>query len=311
MRTLVTGGAGFIGSHVTDALLEAGHEVLIIDNLSTGKPDNVPKRAELIKADIASPEAERIVADYAPAAVFHLAAQINVRNSVADPAIDATMNVVGTIRIAHAASQSGAKAFVFTSSGGAIYGEQQRFPADELHPTRPVSPYGCAKLCGENYLDLFGRTTGMRTVSLRCANVYGPRQDGMGEAGVVAIFATRILEEKPITIYGDGRQTRDFIFVADVVRANLRALDNDLARGCFNIGTGLETDINAIAHQLMACVGHSVPLAHESARSGEQRRSVIDPERGKSELGWSPDVSLRDGLAKTVDYFRSKMATAN
>jgi len=303
MRTLVTGGAGFIGSHVADALLQAGHDVLIVDNLSSGRLENVPKKAELAKIDVGSPEVERVIDDYKPAAIFHHAAQIDVRKSVQDPIFDAAVNVVGTARVASAAARAGAQVLVFASSGGAIYGEQHRHPADEEHPTKPLSPYGTAKLCGEQYVSYFARTSSLRTVALRYGNVYGPRQDRHGEAGVVAIFCGRILQNEPLVIFGDGRQTRDFVFVEDVVRANLRALDNTMARGCYNIGTGLETDINAIAQQLLAAAKCKIALRHEAAKSGEQRRSVISPDHAKSELGWTPEVNLRDGLARTYAWF--------
>jgi UDP-glucose 4-epimerase len=306
MRTLVTGGAGFIGSHVADALLAAGHQVLVLDNLSTGRRENVPGGATFLQADVSSPEVERAIADYAPAALFHHAAQTDVRRAAADPVFDANVNVLGTVRVASAATRAGAKVLVLASTGGALYGEQQRYPAHEEDAVRPLSPYGFSKACGEQYLALLSRTEHVRSVALRYANVYGPRQGGSSEAGVIGIFTQRILQGEPLTVYGDGRQTRDFVYVGDVVRANLRALDNEMARGAYNIGTGLETDINAIAHQLMAAAGRSVQTRHESMRACELRRSVIDPLHAKTELGWTPEITLRDGLARTLEWFRER-----
>ena len=303
MRILVTGGAGFIGSHLVDALLAAGHEILVADDLSTGKRENLPAGVDLAVVDIATPEIERLIADVKPEVLFHLAAQIDVRRSVADPVFDARVNVLGTAAIAGAAARAGTRTIIFSSTGGAIYGEQKDFPADEGHATKPTSPYGVAKLCGELYLGLFARTNGMRAVALRYANVYGPRQDPHGEAGVVAIFCGRLLAGKPLTIYGDGGQTRDYVYVGDVVRANLCALGNETARGSFNIGTGRETDVVTLARLLG---GGDVSLEYAPARPGEQRRSVIDPRRAEIDLEWRPTVALEEGLRRTLAYFRER-----
>jgi UDP-glucose 4-epimerase len=299
VRTLVTGGAGFIGSHVAAALVTAGHEVLVADDLSRGKRQNVPPEAELARVDITTPEVERLVDDFRPEAVFHHAAQADVRHSMRDPVLDAEVNVVGTTRLATAAVRAGTGVFVFASSGGAIYGEQDEYPAPETHATRPASAYGLSKLCAELYLGYFARTSGLRAVALRYANVYGPRQDPMGEAGVVAIFCGRIKRGEALTIYGDGRQTRDFVYVADVVRANLLALEHTQARGSYNIGTGVETEINAVSTELCRIAGRHPGVRYDSAKPGEQRRSVLDCRHALDELGWRAETPLGHGLAQT------------
>ncbi len=302
MRILVTGGAGFIGSHLTEALLGAGHEVAVADNLSTGHAENVPAAAELAEIDVTTPEIERLVVDLAPEAIFHLAAQAYVRQSVVDPVFDAQVNVIGTVRVATAAARAGTRVLVLASSGGTVYGEQRDFPADEGHPTKPECPYGLSKLCGELYLGMFSRSAGLRAVALRLANVYGPRQDPHGEAGVVAIFCGNVLAGQPVVVYGDGKQTRDFVYIDDVVRANLAALAATGMRGSYNIGTARETDILTIARLIG---GPSVAIEHRPARSGEQRRSAIDWSRAKMELGWEPRVTLEDGLKATLEWFRA------
>jgi UDP-glucose 4-epimerase len=302
MRALVTGGAGFIGSNLVDALVEAGHEVVVADDLSTGREQNVNAGAELARVDVTTAEHERLVVDFAPEVVFHLAAQIDVRKSVADPSFDAEVNVVGTVRTAAAAARAGCKVFVFSSSGGTVYGEQRDFPADEGHPTKPISPYGVAKLCAEIYLGMFSRSAGMRAVALRYANVYGPRQDPLGEAGVVAIFCNRILDGKGVTIYGDGKQTRDFVYVGDVVRANLCALAATGIRGSFNIGTGRETDVNTLARLLG---GPKLSIDYQPARPGETLRSVLDCSRAELDLGWKPEVTVEVGLRRTLEWART------
>ena len=304
MRTIVTGGAGFIGSHVADALIKAGHEVLIIDDLSRGKPENVNAKAELARLAITSPEAEQVISEYRPEAVFHHAAQIDVRHSVADPVHDSIVNVSGTVRIASSASRAGCGAFILASTGGAIYGEQETYPADETHVTKSESPYGVSKLCGEVYLGYFQRTFGMRCVALRYANVYGPRQDPHGEAGVVAIFAQKMLSGESPMIHGDGEQTRDYVFVDDVARANLLALANPHARGAYNIGTGVETSVITLAKHIAEAAGYEGEIRHGPAKLGEQKRSVLDATRAKRELAWTATASLADGLASTVRWFR-------
>lgn len=306
MKTLVTGGAGFIGSHIAEALLAQGHEVVVLDDLSRGHERNVPSKARLEKLDINTPAAEAFIAAYVPEAIFHHAAQMDVRVSVKDPVFDSQVNVSGTVRLLHAAATAGTRTFVFASTGGAIYGEQERFPADESHPARAESPYGISKRCGELYLDYFARTRGLRTVALRYANVYGPRQDPHGEAGVVAIFAERMLQNRTPTIFGDGEQTRDYVYVGDVVQANLKALATPTATGAYNIGTGVETSVNTLASAIAKAAHYDGDIVHAEGKPGEQRRSVIDAGRAKRELGWAPTMPLDQGIAATVKYFATK-----
>lgn len=303
MRTIVTGGAGFIGSHLADALVAAGHRVLVLDDLSHGKRENVPKSAEFAQVDISQPETETVVAEFRPEAVFHHAAQMDVRKSVADPVFDAAINVNGTVRLVAASSRVGCQLFSMASTGGAIYGEQERFPADETHPTRSVSPYGISKLCGEMYLGYFQRAFDMRCVALRYGNVYGPRQDPHGEAGVVAIFSEKMLRGEVPTIFGDGAQTRDYVFVGDVVRANLAVLANSEAKGAYNIGTGVETSVTTLAEEIARAARYTGRINYANAKPGEQRRSVLDISRAREELSWEPTQSLTRGIETTVGWF--------
>jgi UDP-glucose 4-epimerase len=305
MRTIVTGGAGFIGSHLASALVEVHHEVLIIDDLSRGKRANIPPQAELAQVSVAAPEVEQVIAEFKPNVILHLAAQMDVRFSVTDAAFDARVNVEGTVRVAQAAARAGVQTFVFASSGGAIYGEQQRIPADESHPLKPESPYGVSKQCGETYLDYFGRQGNMRTVYLRFGNVFGPRQDPHGEAGVVAIFARKMLSAERPTIYGDGGQTRDYVYVDDAVRATLLAVRHPMARGPFNIGTGVETDLHSLTRLIAEAARYKGDVARGAAKLGEQRRSVLDVGRAKRDLHWQPQIALADGVRMTVDWFRN------
>jgi len=304
MRSLVTGGAGFIGSHIAALLDSEGHDVMVLDDLSRGLESNIPSRASFTKCDVTTPAAAHVIGEFKPDAVFHLAAQMDVRASVADPLFDANSNVLGTVRVAQAAIHAGAKTLVFASTGGAIYGEQDTFPADESHARRPVSPYGTSKMCVENYLESFARADGLRCVSLRYANVYGPRQDPHGEAGVVAIFAGKMLAGQTPTIFGDGKQTRDYVFVADVARANLLACDRLDVSGAVNIGTGVETDVNELAQHLARSTGFRGDFPHAAALPGEQRRSVLDCIHAREVLGWEPEVALADGLKQTAEWFR-------
>ncbi|MFC1610802.1 NAD-dependent epimerase/dehydratase family protein [Myxococcota bacterium] len=306
MRTVVTGGAGFIGSHIADALVAMGCEVLVIDDLSTGKRENVPDAASFALVSITSSEVERIIGDFRPGAVFHLAAQMDVRRSVADPVFDARTNIEGTVRVVSAAARSGVEKIFFASTGGAIYGEQETFPAAEDHPIRGESPYGVSKRCAELYLDYFSRTSRMRAVLLRFANVYGPRQDPHGEAGVVAIFCEKMLANQTPTINGDGEQTRDYVYVEDVVRANLLALRHDAARGPINIGTGVETSVKELAGGLAAAAGYDGEIQYGPAQPGEQRRSVLDIRRAAEVLHWEPQTGLTEGLQKTAAWFRER-----
>lgn len=307
MRILVTGGAGFIGSHLVDRFVAMGHEVLALDDLSGGRRDNLAgalqKGARLAVADIRSPAAGEAVRAFAPEIVDHHAAQMDVRKSVADPAHDADVNLVGMLRVLEAARLAGSlKHVLFASSGGAMYGEQDQFPAPEGHPVRPESPYGLAKAVSEQYLAWFQRMYGIGFTALRYGNVYGPRQSPHGEAGVVAIFCGRILDGKALTIFGDGKQTRDYVFVDDVVDANARALEQR-PQGGFNIGTAVETDVVALARRLVEASGRDTPVVHAEARPGEQKRSVIDPAAYGRATGWRPTVAVAEGLARTFRWF--------
>ena len=309
MRILVTGGAGFIGSHTVDALVAAGaHAVSVLDGLSSGKREQVNPAARFYEADLRNAEAiVPILEREKPEVIYHLAAQMDVRRSVADPAFDAGINLVGFLNLMEAARRNGLKRVVFASTGGAIYGEQEQFPCDEEHPRRPVSPYGVAKLATEAYLFFYKVQHGIDYVALRYANVYGPRQDPHGEAGVVAIFCGRMLEGKPSTIFGDGEQTRDYIFVGDVARANVAALGAK-ASDAFNIGTGVETSVNQLYEVLASAAGVKTPPSYAPARPGEQRRSVISAARAGQVLGWRPEVALDEGLKRTFTFFKERFA---
>jgi UDP-glucose 4-epimerase len=302
VRALVTGGAGFIGSNITDALIDSGHAVTVVDNLSRGRRAQVNAAATFVELDITSDALAAAVAAAKPEVIFHHAAQIDVRESVRDPLHDAAVNVVGTVNVLRAAIDAGARRVVFASSGGAIYGDAAVIPTPEDHPCLPESPYGTAKLCAEAYGGTFNRQAGLDFVALRYANVYGPRQDPHGEAGVVAIFATRLINGDPPVINGDGTQTRDYVHVDDVVRANLAAVDG--APGVYNIGTGVETDVNTLYRMLAASCGARAAAEHGPAKPGEQRRSCLDPAFTREHLGWEARIAFEDGLRSTVDFFR-------
>jgi UDP-glucose 4-epimerase len=305
MRTLVTGGAGFIGSNVVDALLARGDEVTVIDNLSTGKRENLEdalsKGAVLAEADFRDGDAVRqIVADAKPEVIFHLGAQIDVRRSVADPAYDATINVVGTINMLAAAQEAGVRRFINSSTGGAIYGEGRVIPAPETHPEEPEAGYGQSKLAAEGYCGLFRRLHGLSTVSLRYGNVYGPRQDPMGEAGVVAIFCGKLRDGGRPKVFGDGMQTRDYVYVGDVVAANLAAAHSD-AGGSFNIGLGVQSTVMDIVEALGRLGGRDdFEAEHAPDRPGEIMHIALDATRARDELGWEPKVQLEEGLERTL-----------
>jgi UDP-glucose 4-epimerase len=307
VKILITGGAGFIASTIADAYLDAGHDVAIVDNLYSGKRENVPAKARFHEVDIVSPQIADVLDAERPDVISHHAAQMDVRLSVASPAFDAEVNVVGTIRLLEAAVKVGVKKVVFASSGGAAYGEQERFPAREDDRTNPVSPYGVSKRSGEHYLFYYHAVHGLPYVALRYANVYGPRQDPHGEAGVVAIFCEKLLRDEPPRINGDGKQTRDYVFIEDLVRANLKVLETSFV-GAINIGTGRETDVVTLARKLVELSGKKVEPVHGAAKAGEQRRSVIDPALAKRELGWEPRVSLDDGLRRTYEWFRDRVS---
>ncbi|MFC2085852.1 NAD-dependent epimerase/dehydratase family protein [Bacteroidota bacterium] len=306
MKILVTGGAGFIGSHVSDALLKKGHEVHIIDDLSGGKSENIPTEAIFHQLDIRSDGAAELCSAEHFEVIVHLAAQMDVRRSVADPAFDASINIIGFLSLMEAARSAGLKKVIFSSTGGAIYGEPEYLPQDEDHPVRPMSPYGITKLATEKYLHYYHLAYGIQYVALRYGNVYGPRQNPHGEAGVIAIFAERMLKGQPVFVNGSGKQTRDYVYVADVVRANLAAISHD-GSGTFNIGTGVETDVNHLFREIKRLVGSPMPETHAEAKTGEQMRSVLGCELAHGVLGWKPAVSIDDGLGYTVDWFLSKV----
>jgi len=300
----VTGGAGFIGSHVVDALLGRGDEVTVVDDLSTGRRENLEQGlaagATLEEGDIRDAAwladvTERVQAE----AMFHLAAQIDVRKSVADPAFDARINVEGTINVLEAARRADVGRVVFSSTGGAIYGEADNLPAAEDTEGRPLAPYGTAKYAAEVYSGLFERLHGLSVAAVRYGNVYGPRQDPLGEAGVIAIFCGKLEAGETATIFGDGTQTRDYIYVSDVVDATLAAGGSD-AGGAFNVGTGVETSVLDIVEALRAESGANLEVEHAPERPGEVQRSVLDTARAQRELGWRAQVDLREGMRRTL-----------
>ena len=307
MKVLVTGGAGFIGSHVTDHLIDAGAEVVVVDNLSSGKHGKVNPRARLHEMDIGAEGIRQLFEQEHFDCVDHHAAQMNVRRSVDDPIFDAQVNILGSLNLLQAAVATGVKKFVFASTGGAIYGEQLTFPADETHQTWPMSPYGIAKLSVEKYLTFYHEVYGLSYTALRYANVYGPRQDPHGEAGVVAIFGQHLLAREPAIINGDGEQTRDFVYVDDVVRANVLAATTDL-QGIYNVGTGIETSVNVLYAYLAKHTASAAAPQYGPAKAGEQRRSVLDSAKLQAATHWRPIVSLDEGLRHTVAYFTEQQS---
>ncbi len=306
MRVLVTGGAGFIGSHLVDALLAAGHETITIDNLVTGERDNIHPDVRFYEADIRDADAvNALFARERPEVLIHEAAQLDVRRSVADPGYDADVNIVGTLRLLQAGHENGLQKVLFASSGGAIYGSTAVMPTPETNPTAPISPYGVSKLSIEHYLHYYHEVHGLPYVALRYSNVYGPRQNPHGEAGVIAIFAERLLRGESAMIYGDGENTRDYVYVSDVVSANLAALASDKV-GAYNVGTGVETTVNTIFRQINALTEAGVEERHGEAKAGEQRRSCLSTEKAHADFGWQPRMGLDEGLTRTVEFFIDK-----
>ena len=305
MNILVTGGAGFIGSHIADACIGGGHAVSIIDNLSMGKKENINPKATFHQCDIRDEKIRSIFEQGRFEVVFHLAAQMDVRKSVEDPIFDASVNILGTLNLLEQCKKSGVKKFIFASTGGAIYGEQDYFPADEAHPLRPLSPYGITKLAVEKYLFYYKEVFGLQFIALRFANIYGPRQNPHGEAGVVAIFTAKMLAGQQPVINGDGKQTRDYTYVNDVVKANMFALAHNRS-GFFNVGTGIETDVNTLFTILNHATGGRCKELHAEAKKGEQMRSVLDYSLIKTTFGWNPSVTLKEGLERTVEFFRNR-----
>ena len=314
-KAIVTGGAGFIGSHIVDALVAQGSEVMVIDDLSTGRIENIKSLIDtkivFHQADLCSAQAASLIEAYLPDVIFHFGAQVNVRRSVYEPVLDTTVNVAGTVNVAESARKSNCGRVVFASTGGAIYGEQEVFPADETHSVNPSSAYGVGKRAAETYLEYFSRISKVESVALRFANVYGPRQNPKGEAGVVAIFTERLFAGQELKVNGDGEQTRDFVFVGDVVRACLAAAQKPISGSfeAFNLGTGVETTVNQIVDALLEIKAQGefdmpeIKITHGPALPGEQRRSVITHTKLATQLGVSPQVDLVDGLRLTLKSY--------
>lgn len=305
MKILVTGGAGFIGSNLVDALIGKGHEVLVVDNLSTGRKENLNPKAKFIELDITDKKLSEVFDEEKSEVVFHVAAQIDVRKSVADPVWDAQQNILGSINLLENCKNFKVKKIIFSSTGGAIYGDTTDIPTAETHDKLPISPYGIGKLAVEKYLNYYHKIFNLPYITLRYANVYGPRQDSKGEAGVVAIFTGQALAGQNFVIHGDGKQTRDYVYVDDVVAANLKALDFDSVE-TFNIGTGKETDVNALAELINKNIDTTVEFSHGEAKPGEQERSCLNSSKAKAELNWEPKVDLAEGIKKTIEWFRQK-----
>ena len=308
MRILVSGGGGFIGSHVVDAYLAAGHEVAVLDNFSTGRVENVNSAASLYRVDLRDqPQVDKAVATFRPELVNHHAAQSEVPRSVADPAYDAEINVVGALNLLKASADHGVRKMIFSSTGGALYGEPDVVPADEDHPVRPLSPYGTSKLAFEQYLGTFRRTFGVDYTVLRYANIYGARQDFHAEEGrVIAIFASRMLEGKPVTIDGTGEQARDMLHVGDVATANLAALEKG-SGGTFHVSTAVPITINDLFRKLALLTDYRLEPRYGPSRKGDVYRIALDNARAREHLGWEPRVNLEEGLSLTVDYFREQV----
>ena len=302
MKILVTGGAGFIGSHVVDAYVEHGHDVVVVDDLSSGRKENLNRKARFYQVDIRDEALEEVFSAEKPAVVSHHAAKASLRESLLKPVLFADVNVLGSLRLLELGRKHGAKKFINISTGGAVYGEPQYLPADEKHPVSPLDPYGASKAAFEHYLGVYQKNYGLASTVLRYANVYGPRQDPYGEAGVVAIFSAKMLRGEPPTVNGSGTQERDFVYVGDVAQANILALRTGDG-GVYNIGTGVGTSINAIFSSLKAATNYSGPEVHGPAKAGEVFKIYLDAGKARRDLGWSPTVSLDEGLRRTVEYF--------
>ena len=310
MKILVTGGAGFIGSHIVDKLISAGHRVCVIDNLSGGKRENINKKARFYKAGIQDSSVKKIIVGIKPDYIYHCAAQIDVRKSVANPLWDAKVNILGFLHVLQAAQECGVKKIIFSSTGGAIYGDTNDIPTPETHAQNPQSPYGIGKLVCEKYLYYFYAIHKLPSIILRYANVYGPRQNAQGEAGVVAIFCRTVLQKKPLVINGDGKQTRDYVYIDDVVRANLMAL-RAKKFDTYNVGTGKETTVNDLVSYLKKCTSSDISFSHGRAKSGEQNRSCLDYRKIKKNFGWIPNTDIKTGIAKTFAWFKEKSQSKN
>lgn len=308
MKILVTGGAGFIGSHVVDLFIQHGHEAVVVDDLSTGHRHNLNPQARFYQMDIRDPRLAEVFAAEKPDWVSHHAAQMDVRRSVAQPIFDADVNVCGSINVIEAARQHGVKHFIYISTGGAVYGEPEYVPCDEKHPINPICPYGASKHTGEHYLFMYKYLYGLNYTVLRYPNVYGPRQDPHGEAGVVAIFTGRMLRGEPVTIFGDGEQTRDYTYVGDCAQANLLAVTREHPGGIYNIGRGEPTSVNQIFATLQELTAYPLPANYGPARLGETRHIYLNADRARAELGWQATFDLRAGLQHTVDFFRARQA---
>lgn len=304
-KILVTGGAGFIGSHIVDELIRRGHRVFVVDNLSNGKKENLNPKARFYKIDIREKKLENIFKKEKPEFICHQAAHINLRASVRDPIFDAENNIIGSLNVLQNCVKYKVKKIVFASTGGALYGEAKVIPTPENYPITPISPYGVAKFSVEQYLHYYFKSFGLPYIALRYANVYGPRQDAHGEAGVVAIFTKKMLNGQQPIIFGNGRQTRDYVFVDDVVRANLLALQNRRV-GSYNVSTGIETNVNQIFKKLVKITGAKIKEFHGPTMLGEQRRSCLSFAKIRRELGWKPTVVLDNGLSETVEWFRKQ-----
>jgi len=303
-KILVTGGAGFIGSHVVDLFVAQGYEVVILDDLSTGHASNLNPAARFYQIDIRSPQVREVFEAEKPDYVSHHAAQMDVRRSVAQPLVDASINILGSINLLEYAREFGVKRFIYISTGGAVYGEPEKLPCDETHPINPICQYGASKHTVEHYLYMYHVNYGLGYTVLRYPNVFGPRQDPHGEAGVVSIFTGKMLSGEQVVINGDGDQTRDFVYVGDCARANYLALTIDHQPGIYNLGWGRPTSINDIFSTLAKITGYALPVQHGPAKVGETRHIYLDASKVKKEFGWAPTVTLEEGLEKTVDYFK-------